>query len=217
MGKVTEQYQSVNHGPLHSPLNSPTPTHQILPIPKLLKLPPDYPPSHLPLCILDERQTNPKELLRPLTLMETLEAETKNDIKKEPEGKKKQHTAKREAVKAPKTEARKVQGLEVSEKPESDTKHKHTLEEGRLIIYCKMKARNVEAENWLGTTNPYIRVTVGKKKAIYYPGMSFNRMMYFKIDQNTPNTMNVHFGNNYLHKNIILAHKTLDIKTVQFN
>ena len=36
VGKVTEQSQSVNHGPLHSPPNSPTPTHQILPIPQLL-------------------------------------------------------------------------------------------------------------------------------------------------------------------------------------
>ena len=48
--KVTEQPRSVNHGPLHSPPNSPTPTHQIRPIPqllKLLKLPQDYPPSHL--------------------------------------------------------------------------------------------------------------------------------------------------------------------------
>ena len=77
VGKVTEQSQSVNHGPPHSPPNSPTPTHQILPIPqllKLLKLPPDFPPSHLPLFILDERETNPKELLK--RLMETSEAET---------------------------------------------------------------------------------------------------------------------------------------------
>ena len=93
-----------------------------LPIPKLLKLlklPPDFPPSHLPLFILDERETNPKELLK--RLMETSEAETfievltlltkaetKNNIKKEPESKKKQHTTKLEAVKVPKTEARKV-------------------------------------------------------------------------------------------------------------
>ena len=81
MGKFTKQPQSVKHGPLHSHRTSPTPNHQILPIPKLLKLlklPPDFPPSHLPLFILDERETNPKELLK--RLMETSEAKTYIDI-----------------------------------------------------------------------------------------------------------------------------------------
>ena len=71
-------------------------------------------------------------------------------------------------------------------KPESATKHKHTLEEGRLVIYCKMEARNVEAENWLGSKHPYIQVTVGKQKAIHHHGIS-HKVMIFKIDQNTPN------------------------------
>ena len=41
-----------------------------------------------------------------------------------------------------------------------------------------MRARSLEAENWLGTTNPYIQVTVGKQKAIYYPEMSFKNMFF---------------------------------------
>ena len=43
----------------------------------------------------------------------------KNDIKTEPEKKRKQHTAKVQAVETPKTDAGKMQDLDASERPES--------------------------------------------------------------------------------------------------
>merc|ERR1712173_139220 len=73
------------------------------------------------------------QLLNLLKLMEPPEAETKNDIKKEPENKKKQYTAKTEAVKASETDATKLQDLNVSEKQESAAKHKHMLVAGQLV------------------------------------------------------------------------------------
>ena len=49
VGKVTEQSQSVNHGPLHSPPNSPNPTHQIS-----SQLQQDHPLLWLPPSLFDD-------------------------------------------------------------------------------------------------------------------------------------------------------------------
>ena len=64
--------QSINQKPLHALLYSSSPSHHILPIPrllKLLKLPPNLNPAHLPLFMMTERETCPEELLSRLMMM----------------------------------------------------------------------------------------------------------------------------------------------------
>ena len=58
--------QSIDQDPLHAFMHSPSPSHQILPIPQLLqllKLPPNFKPSHIPSFIVGERESCPEEFL----------------------------------------------------------------------------------------------------------------------------------------------------------
>merc|ERR1712240_211764 len=64
--------KSINHKPLHTFLYSSSPSHNILPIPRLLellKLPQSFNPVHLPEFLMAERETCPEELISRLMMM----------------------------------------------------------------------------------------------------------------------------------------------------